>query len=334
MDDEDQRPAGDGDDASWPEQAGRIAETFGLGSPLAPLAWAANGEQGVIWRLDTEHGAYAVKELQIRQTEAAVAGDVAFQERAAARATTFEVARTMRTANGDVLDAVAGRQIRVQTWLEMSDPDPSIDPGAVGRMLAELHAVGDASTDEVNPWYTAPVGEARWQQLLDQLGAVGSPCQGRIADAVPGLVELEDLLVRPTGLRTCHRDLWADNVRWTPTGRLCVFDWDNCGPASPSHELGMLLYEFGLDSQERIGALADAYARAGGPGRVAAPGDLTMVIAQFGHFYEMAIQALLAPTVTPEDITWATGRLDMLEERPLTVDSIRVILAATTDSNS
>ena len=92
----------------------------------------------------------------------------------------------------------------------------------------------------------------------------------------------------------------------------------------------MLLYEYGLDSPERIGALFDAYRSAGGPARVTGPGDLTMVIAQFGHFYEMAMERLLQPTVTPADINWASGRFDELEERPLTMDSIAGILAATT----
>ncbi len=318
----------DGSDALWSEQANRIAETFGLGTPTGPLAPAAKGEQGVIWRLDTEQGAFAVKELHIHQREADVSREVGFQERAAATATAYEVASTRRTDRGQVLATVAGRQIRVQTWLDLTDPDPSIDPVLVGRMLAELHAARQPSTEEVDQWYTAAVGAARWQELVDELAATGSSAHERIAAVLARLIELESLLVPPEHVRICHRDLWADNVRLTRTGQLCVFDWDNCGPADPDQELAMLLYEYGLDSPERIGALNDAYRSAGGPGRVTRPGDLTMVIAQFGHFYEMAIETLLQPTVTPAQIAWASGRFDELEERPLTRDSIGLILAA------
>ncbi len=294
------------------------------------MVWAANGQQGVIWRLDTAQGSFAVKELLIAQTESGVAREVAFHARAAATATTFDVARTVRTTEGLVLATIAGQQLRVQSWLDMAGPDPGLDPVTVGRMLAELHAAGDPSTAEVDPWYTDALGAARWHELVDGLSAAGSPALDRIAEALPRLVELEALLATPTRLRICHRDLWADNVRTTPGGRLCVFDWDNCGPADPNHELAMLLYEYGLDSPERIGALFDAYRSAGGPARVTGPGDLTMVIAQFGHFYEMAMERLLQPTVTPADINWASGRFDELEERPLTMDSIAGILAATT----
>ncbi len=292
------------------------------------MVWAAKGEQGVIWRLDTVRGSFAVKELLVAQTESGVAREVAFHERAATTATTYEVAGTVRTPEGRVLATIAGRQLRVQTWLDMAGPDPGLDPAAIGRMLAELHAAGDASAAEVDPWYTHAVGAARWHELVDGLSAVGSPALDRIARVVPRLIELETLLARPTRLRICHRDLWADNVRLTPQGRLCVFDWDNSGPADPGHELAMLLYEYGLDSPERIGALLDAYRSAGGPGRVTGPGDLTMVIAQFGHFYEMAIETLLRPDVTPDDVAWANGRFDELEERPLMMASIDLMMDA------
>ena len=130
------------DDAAFRDAADDIAVRYGLGSASGPLELAARGEQGVIWRLETPSGPYAVKELVMRQTDEEVAADVAFQERAAAGATSYDVASTLRTADGLVLSSVDGRQIRVQGWLEMAGPDPSVDPRLVGRMLAELHACG------------------------------------------------------------------------------------------------------------------------------------------------------------------------------------------------
>ena len=40
----------------------------------------ARGEQGRIWRLDTDTGAFAVKELVVRQMRADAVADVAYQE--------------------------------------------------------------------------------------------------------------------------------------------------------------------------------------------------------------------------------------------------------------
>ena len=58
------------------------------------------------------------------------------------------------------------------------------------------------------------------------------------------LVELEALIEPARDLRTCHRDLWADNVRRTDDGGLCVFDFDNAGLADPSQELAAMLVEY------------------------------------------------------------------------------------------
>jgi fructosamine-3-kinase len=306
--------------------ANRVADAFSLGPPVAPMVLAARGEQGVIWRLDTEEGSFAVKELSIRQGELDVAKEVAFQEGAAAHASSYSVARTLRTPAGGVLAEVSGRQIRVQTWLEMAAADPWLDPTGVGVMLAELHAAGEPRSDPVDGWYTSPVGEQRWQELLRRLTARTAPVTALMESALPRLVALERLLEPARLPRTCHRDLWADNVRTTPAGGLCVFDWDNCGPADPGHELAMLAFEFGMGSSERIRPLYDAYVQHGGPGRIVGRGDLTMVIAQFGHFYEMAIQPYLDDDPVEDDLRWARGRLDELEGRPLTLDEVDLIV--------
>ena len=108
------------------------------------------------------------------------------------------------------------------------------------------------------------------------------------------LLRLETLLAPPTNLQSCHRDLWADNMLPTPTGGLCVIDWENCGLADPAQELPMAMIDFGLGDQRRIAELYLAYLDAGGPARISGLGSFTMVIAQFGHFWESAITAYLA----------------------------------------
>jgi Ser/Thr protein kinase RdoA (MazF antagonist) len=315
------------DDEAFREAADDIAVRYGLGTASGPLELEARGEQGVVWRLETPAGPYAVKELVMRRTDEDMAANVAFQERAAAGATSYDVARTMRTTDGLVLSSVGDRQIQVQSWLDMAGPDPSIDPRPVGRMLAELHASGEATAETVHPWFTDPVGAARWQQHVDALTQTYPDIAARLAAVVPDLVAFEDLLVDPVDLRTCHRDLWADNVRMTPSGRLCVFDWDNCGSADVDHELAMVVWEFGLDDADRIRAFVDSYEAAGGPGRVTDPGDFTMIIAQFGHFYEMAAAPFIDLTATEAERVHGVERFDEFDSRQLTMDAIGQIIS-------
>ena len=94
----------------------------------------------------------------------------------------------------------------------------------------------------------------------------GCPFADHLADYVDELVALEALLDPLPADRTCHRDLWADNVRGLRGGGLCVFDWDSCGPGSQSEELALVLFEFGRGEAPRHRALRDAYRDAGGPG--------------------------------------------------------------------
>jgi Ser/Thr protein kinase RdoA (MazF antagonist) len=315
------------DDEHFMATADEVARVYALGAASGPLVLAARGEQGVIWRLDTSTGTYAVKELVMPRTEVEVAADVAFQECAALGAASYDVGRTRRTVDGRVLMAVAGRQVRVQEWLDMAGPDPGIDPVLVGRMLAELHAVGEARSDPVHSWFTEPVGEQRWQEYLTALErSAYAEVADRLGAALPDQISFEALLTEPGDLRTCHRDLWADNVRMTASGRVCVFDWDNCGPASVHHELAMVAWEFGLDDSDRIRGLWSAYAEAGGPGRVRQPGDFTMVIAQFGHFYELAVAPFLDPVATAADREHGLARFDEFESRPLTHAAIAQVI--------
>ena len=89
-------------------------------------------------------------------------------------------------------------------------------------------------------------------------------------------------------------DLWADNARGTPSGGLCVIDWENGGLADPNQELGIALFEFGLGDAARERALYDGYLDGGGLGRIEGPGDFSMLIAQLGHITEWALRSLAA----------------------------------------
>jgi thiamine kinase-like enzyme len=84
-------------------------------------------------------------------------------------------------------------------------------------------------------------------------------------------------------IQTCHLDLWSDNLRRTTTGDLCIIDFDNAGPADPSREIGMLLFELGQGDAAREHRLYDAYLEAGGPGRITSRADFALTVAQLHH---------------------------------------------------
>ena len=161
---------------------------------------------------------------------------------------------------------------------------------------------------------------------MQTLRGRGAPFASELDALLPELVALEAYLGGPPrALRTCHRDLWADNLRRTQDGGLCVFDFDNAGLADPSRELALVLVEYGVEPG-RAALIRAAYTEAGGPGRVEDPTDFAMVIAQLSHILvEGCRRWLVADTdaARADNEGWVREFVD----QPLTRDGIAALLA-------
>jgi Ser/Thr protein kinase RdoA (MazF antagonist) len=209
------------------DHAATIARAYGLGTPVREMIMVARGEQGRIWRLETETGAFAIKVLVIRQLPADAAADVAYQEAVLAIGA-VSMPRPIRTVAGQVLVDVAGHQVRAYEWVDLLATDTGLNPAVIGATLAAIHQVRYAPTRPLIGWYTEPVGAPRWTQLLDAARADDAPFAEALDAEIPELLRLEALIEPPGSLQSCHRDLWADNILPTPTGGVCVIDWENC----------------------------------------------------------------------------------------------------------
>jgi Ser/Thr protein kinase RdoA (MazF antagonist) len=306
------------------DHAPAIARAYGVGTPVKEMIMVARGEQGRVWRLDTESGAFAIKELIIRLTPADAVADVAYQEVVLATGA-VPMPRPIRTVTGEVLVDVAGYQIRAYEWVDLLATDPGLDPAVVGATVAAIHQVHCAPARPLSGWYTEPVGPLRWAQLLDDAKAAAAPFAEALDAEIPELLRLEALIEPPANLQNCHRDLWADNILPTPTGGVCVIDWENCGLADPAQELPMTMIDFAFGDQHRIAELYLSYLEAGGPARVRGCGSFTMVIAQFSHFWEAAITAYLSTNVT-EDKAHSLDRIAELLNLPLRVTHLEEML--------
>jgi Ser/Thr protein kinase RdoA (MazF antagonist) len=264
-----------------PADVAAAAGAFGLGGLLAPPEPAARGQQGVVWRVQTERGRFAVKELIGTVTEPEVAVDVALQSTMVARG--VNAPRPLPTPAGSVLTPVGPLLFRAYTWVDVEDERLDLDPTAVGTLLATLHRDPIPADPPVDPWYTDPVPDDDWADVAERLAAARAPFAAEFAASVPHFRAMQDVFRPPGPTQLCHRDLWAGNIRLSRQG-LCVIDWDNCGPAEAAQELAMPLFDFCHRSPGRARAFYRAYLDAGGPARLTGHGDFTMVLAQFGHF--------------------------------------------------
>lgn len=307
------------------DDAPRIAAAFELGELAAMTGPVARGVIGQIWRLDTDRGSWAVKEWFEQPDVDELAEGVAFQEAASARG--VPTPTTVRTPNGDWRINLDGALVRAQGWVALLDRDPSIDPRAVGELVAALHQVPFGGSQPVHEWYTEPIGADRWDALMAASRVAGAPFAEQLAARRDELVELDALVVPPGATRTCHRDLWADNLRATADRGLCLIDWEDCGLADPTMELGVVLWEFGRSDPDRARALHTAYVARGGPGRVNQPSDFSMLIAQLGHIGARACADWLGAD-SENDRTFAASWFAEFVDEPHTMAQITMLLDA------
>ena len=287
----------------------------------------ASGRFGSIWRLDTERGRWAAKQVGDIPDEdlAEQLEGAAFQEAALAAGVPTPALR--RTRAGELIADCGGVRVRLHAWVDLHDPDPGLDPQGVGRLVAGLHRIDFAGTIGLDPWYTEPVGAERWTELVSVLRARHAPFADELDALLPELVAMEAYLGGPPrDLRTCHRDLWADNVRASRDGGLCVFDFDDAGLADPSQELALILVEYCADPA-RARTVRAAYEEAGGPGRVEDPTDFAMPIAQLSHIVAEACRRWLAAT-TDDQRSDNEGWVREFIDRPLTRTVIEALLVA------
>jgi Ser/Thr protein kinase RdoA (MazF antagonist) len=305
--------------------ADEIARRFSLGEDAVLAGPVSRGEQGQIWRLTTSSGDFAVKESFEPLSDSDVREEGDYQE--AAHAAGVPTPAVMRTIDGRVLEDLDDAQVRVYEWVDLGEVDRTLDPVLVGQTVAAIHRVRFAGSRPIHPWYGDPVGPKQWDELVRILRERRAPFAERLAEYRDELVALEGLLEPQEDLQTCHRDLWADNVRPTSAG-VCVIDWENCGLADPSQELALALFEFGANDPRRARTLFDAYIEAGGPGRVDRPGHFSMTIAQLGHIGEIACATWLDPDEPEVERERAVVRFDEFAGEALTREAITELLEA------
>jgi hypothetical protein len=305
--------------------ARRLADQFGLGDRPLLSGPVATGEQGAVWRLETNTAIFAVKDVFEPTSERVARATARFQD--AADAAGVCTPRVVRTVTGDVVARVRSARIRVYRWVDLRGPDLGLDPVQLGTVVAGIHHVRFAAGGRPDRWYTTPVGAHRWDTIIDALHEHGAPFAADLRAMRTELLALEQWIALPGDLQMCHRDLWADNVQATSSGSVCVFDWENSGPADPGHELACVLFEFAGADMSRALALYQAYRDAGGPGRIERRAAFSMLIAQIGHIVERHCRLWLK-NISPTDRAHREAGVAEAIERPLTCGGLEELLDA------
>ena len=287
-----------------PPDARAISDAFGLDRPTGPPVFAARGELGRIWRLDTSAGTWAIKELFEPPTEAEAADDVAFQE--AAIGAGVPMPRPVPTRDGQVLARATAVDrdlvVRAYTWVDLAGREAIADVMAAGRILGRLHALAYPDARPPDPWFTAPVDEERWASLVAGAKVLGVAWGADLCDLATAFVEARSLILagRHEPRIRCHLDFNPDNVLVDVSGGLVVVDWENGGAASAEQELAMTVDVF-IDDPAVVPRFLAGYRDGGGTAELRDRSSFAMTYAMLGNLVAHYAERALDDAVGDED---------------------------------
>jgi aminoglycoside phosphotransferase (APT) family kinase protein len=201
-----------------------------LGEPTGPMVRVAGGYANRMFRLDTDQGSFAVKELNL-----------ADRRRPYRVADVFRFERAAFAAGIPMPEPLwAGRSTLVHRWIEGEQipeaPVPLAYGFEIGEILARIHALDVEWTQE-----SAEEPPPRdWPALAERAAATGQPWADELATRVEtflAMAQFVDTCERPGPVVLSHRDVQPWNLL-ARDGRPVLLDWELAGMLDLAGELG------------------------------------------------------------------------------------------------
>jgi aminoglycoside phosphotransferase (APT) family kinase protein len=201
-----------------------------LGAPTGPMAQVRGGFANRLYRLDTDLGSFAVKELNLLDRRETYRAEDVFRFEQAAFAAGIPMPEPI----------LASDHVLVHRWVDgekmPEEPVPAGYASEIGGILARLHALDVA-------WTAVPVEDPvprDWPALVERATATGQPWAGELRSQAETLVAISrfvDTCERPGPVVLTHRDIQPWNLL-SREGRPVVLDWELSGMLDLAGELG------------------------------------------------------------------------------------------------
>jgi protein-tyrosine phosphatase len=225
-----------------------LCSHHGLGAPTSVPTQVPGGFHHKMWRIETERGTYAVKELFLDvdlRDEDTVKGYNVSEAIAETFASVGIAAVVALKAADDYLTIVGDHGYLVYPWCNHTAlATGQVDKRhglAVARLLARMHGanIHVAGTKETGL-------EAFSVERLDELVHRASECQPLCAKSLSGqrqrLAEIvalrnEAIVELKKKLVIGHGDLDQKNILWDDRDRPVIIDWECAGKLNPTYEI-------------------------------------------------------------------------------------------------
>jgi aminoglycoside phosphotransferase (APT) family kinase protein len=201
-----------------------------LGAPIGPMIRVHGGFANRMYRLDTDQGSFAVKELNLVDRRWTYRVENMFRFERAAFAAGIPMPEPISASYNTL----------VHRWVEgemvPEAPVPAAYAFEIGEILARIHALDVA-------WTHVPTEDPTsrdWPELAARAAATGQPWAGELASRVETFLAIAhsvDTCERPGPVVLTHKDIHPWNLL-AREGRPVVLDWELAGMLDLSSELG------------------------------------------------------------------------------------------------
>jgi aminoglycoside phosphotransferase (APT) family kinase protein len=201
-----------------------------LGTPIGPMVRVHGGFANRMYRLDTDQGSFAVKELNLADRRWTYHVEDVFRFEQAAFAAGIPMPEPIS----------AGDDTLVHRWVEGEKvPEAPVSEAyafEIGEILARIHAL-DVDWPHSSIEDPAP---RDWPELAVRAAETGQPWAGELAshvDTFLAIAHFVDTCERPGPVVLTHKDIQPWNLL-ARDGRPVVLDWELSGLLDLSSELG------------------------------------------------------------------------------------------------
>ncbi|MBZ2196171.1 phosphotransferase family protein [Occultella gossypii] len=272
-----------------------------LGAPIGPMTRVHGGFANRMYRLDTDQGSFAVKELNLDDRRRTYrVGDV-FRFEQAAFAAGIPMPEPISASD----------HLLIHRWVDGQKVPEAPVPAAfaleIGEILARIHALDVEWTEES----TEDPTPRDWPELAARAAATGQPWADELASHVEAFLAIAhfvDTCERPGPVVLTHKDIQPWNLL-ARDDRPVVLDWELSGMLDLAGELGSTALGLakgpGFDTIEPTSfrSVLDGYVAGGGALPPSGPSWFVFTIAGWlGHtrWHILRCLAEVEPSTGPD----------------------------------
>jgi thiamine kinase-like enzyme len=265
--------------AIQPSLIEQLCSMYDLGTPIGVPSSVQGGLLHRMWRLETTHGVFALKQLNPAiMRKPGIHDSYRLAERIAADFARRGLPSISALSPGaNPLAQLDQDAFLVYEWVEGTTLAPeaanATQARLMGALLARLHAQ-QLNYPEQPPLTWGHFDDEHWDMLTFQAADQGLPWAYPVRALLPNLHEWSRRYEEAgeTLLRTLvisHCDLDQKNVLWRTPLTPCLIDWEAAGPINPTMELVGLAQDWcgpasGAAQTEIFAATIEGYVENGG----------------------------------------------------------------------